>query len=878
MLSDLLYRLRAVFRRNVFEGELDDELRFHLDQQARKLTASGVPRSEAVRQARMALGGLHQTKEECREARGVSVIGVVFRDLRYAVRVFTKNPAFTVVAMLTLAIGIGANTAIFSLVNAVLLRPLPYPDPQQLLMLWGTKGAGNTGFSDANFLDYQEQNHVFAHMATFGGGGVTLTGLTQPERIRAGYVTPEFFDLLQVHPTLGRSFVPEEGQAGRNCVVLLSHGIWERRFGADPGIVGRTISLNTAPYEVIGVLPRGFDFTVPGYFHQVEVWTPQVLSRDNSKRGYNYLRVLARLKPGVTLSEARADLAIIGQHLQKQYPDVDSGTSTKLVPLQEQIVGDVRKVLLILLGAVAFVLLIACANVANLQLARASARHKEISIRVALGAGRRRVIGQMLTESLLLAVLGGTLGAGLAWLGLRALANLAPTVLPRDYSHAMDPWVLACSLALSLGAGVLFGLAPALQSSSSQWSDSLKQGGRTSGDTGAGRRLRSLLMVSEVTLSLVLLTGAGLLIRSFIQLMDVKPGFDIAHVLAVPLSLPSYAYRTDAQRAELYRQAIQRVASLPGVESVGAIDDLPLTNDQDTSAFSVEGRPPVTVDRLPTTNTRSVTPGYFRAMGVPLVQGRTFTDADSATAPAVLLINQALARSIFSQEDPIGKRVTFGLPTPQSIWMTVIGVVGDVRDAALESEPEPEVYQPYQQYTLPYMNVVLRTAVDPNQLIQSVSREIHALDQNLPLEPQAMASVVATSVDKRRFSMLLLSLFAGIALLLATVGIYGVISYSVTRRTGEIGLRMALGARRADVLKLVLGHSLLLTAAGVAAGVSVALGLTKLLSTMLYGVRATDPITLAGVALVLTIAAALASYVPARRAMKVDPMSSLRNE
>ena len=881
MLSDVLYRLRAILRRNAVERELDDELRFHLERQMEKLAASGVPREQAARQARIALGGLDQTKEDCREARGVSALEVLRQDVRYGIRMLAKNPGFTLVATLTLAIGIGANTAIFSLVNAVLLRPLPYPNPAQLVMIFGTdqRGAADYPFSDANFLDCQEQNHVFAHMATFGAAAATLTGIAQPVRLRAGYVTTEFFDLLQVRPILGRSFLTEEGHPGRDHVVILSYGAWRRRFGSDPGLVGRTVSLNATPYQVIGVLPADFDFTVPRYFRSpAELWLPQLLTRDDSKRGYNYLKVLARLKPGVTLSRARASLAVITRRLEQQHPESNRGAAIKLVPLHEEIVGDVRKVLLILFGAVAFVLLIACANVANLQLARASARNKEIAIRAALGAGRHRVIGQLLTESLLLAVLGGALGTALASAGLRVLAALAPDSLPRDYSHSLDWPVLACTLAISLGAGILFGLFPAVQSAASRWGDSLRQSGRTSNEASGGRRLRSLLMVSEVALSLVLLAGAGLLIRSFIGLIEVKPGFDADRILAVEIELPGYAYQTDRQRALLYRRVIERAAALPGVEAAGAIDDLPLTPDSDTTVFAAQGRPPVTVDKLPSAQMRSVTPAYFRAMGVPLLRGRVFSEADTATAPPVLLINQTLACAVFAGEDPIGKRVAFGLPDAQSVWMTIVGLVGEVRDMALESEAGPELYQPYQQYTLPYMNVVVRTAGDPGRLVAAVTGEVHSLDRNLPLRARPMNEVLATSIAKRRFNMFLLSLFAAAAVLLAGVGIYGVVSYSVSRRTGEIGLRIALGASRTDVLKLVIGQTLLLATAGVAAGLTAALGLTRLLSTMLYGVGSADPLTFAGVALVLTAVAALASYFPARRAMRVDPMSALRNE
>ena len=882
MLSDLRVRLRALFRRGAVEAELDEELRFHLERQVEVYLRAGLPRDEAVRRARLEFGGLEQVKEECRQARGVSAVETAAQDLRYGLRVLRKNPGVTITAVLTLAVGIGANTAIFNAVHAVLLRPLPYPEPQRLAIVWGgARQARKTPVSATNFLDYQEQNRVFEHMATFHAGSLALTGAADPEWIRTGNVSPDFFKVLGVRAALGRTFSPEEGRSGRNQVLVLGPGIWRRRFGADRNIVGRILMLNATRYTVIGVLPEGFEFSVPGLFRPAEMWTPAVLIRDDSQRNNNDLRVIARLKPGITLRQAETDLKVISRRLARAYPQILAGLDTQLVPLREQIVGDVRPLLLILLGAVGFLLLIACANVASLQLARASTRRKEVALRLALGASRRRVVRQLLTESVLLALLGGALGLLLARWGIGLLTGLAPAHLPRESGGGLGSAVLLYSLLLSLVTGVLFGLAPAFQSSAQGLGETLKEGGRAAAESAAGGRLRGLLMVAEVALALVLLTGAGLLVRSFARLLAEKPGFEVENVLTVFLVLPRYSYPDARAQSALYRQAIDRIAALPGVTAAGGIDDLPLTPDRDASTFAVEGGEPWTADRSPVAQVRTVTPGYFRAMSIPLVQGRPFAATDTSSAPPVLLINQTLARRFFKGEDPVGKRLTFGGSTPASppSWVTVAGVVADVRDLGLESRPEPEVYLPYEQSPLSYINVVARVDGDPGRLAAAMRDTIRGLDRGLPLpEAEPMNAVLATSIAQRRFSMLLLGLFAAIALALAAVGIYGVITYAVARRTHEIGVRMALGARRSDVLRMVIGRSLTLTACGVGAGIVGALALTKLMSSLLYGVRPTDLPTFLAVALVLACVAALASYLPARRAMAVDPVVALRNE
>jgi putative ABC transport system permease protein len=802
------------------------------------------------------------------------------RDLRYAARMLAANPGYTATALCTLVIGIGASTAIFSVVNAVLLQPLPYPDPQQIAGVSGVSSRGSlTPLAEGTFLDYRDRTRAFESIATFTPAGFTFTNVPNPERIRGARVGATFFDVLRVRPMLGRTFQPGEDTDGRDTTVVLGYGIWQRRFGSNPAIVGQTISLNTKPYTVVGVLPPDFDFSVPG-FRPANLWTTTTLHRDSTAG--NYLHAIARLKPGMTIAQGQVDLDAMDRELAREHPDTRAGVGSRLIPLHDQVVGDVRAVLWILFAAVGFVLLIACANVANLQLARASVRQKELVIRVALGASRARIVRQLLTESLLLALIGGGLGILVASWGISLLIGLAPSGLPRWHAFQIDTVVLAYALGASLLTGVLFGLAPALTSSSPRLSETLKEGGRTSAESTGGHRFRSGLMIAEVALSVVLLTGAGLLIRSFIALLDVNPGFDTSHVFMLPTSLPAYAYPDAGRQAAFYHQAIDAARNVPGVEVAGAIDDLPLTNDSDASEIAVAGRPPLGLNQLPVAQVRSVSPDYFRTMAIPLLGGRTFTGQDIATTPGVVLLNQSAARRLFPSEDPIGQRLTLGAATATSQWLTIVGIVGDVRDLGLHKQAEMEVYQPYPQSTLPYMTLVVRTtgaASKPGALVATMRDAIHQLDPSLPLfEGQSMDSVLASSLAQRRFNMLLLGLLAGIALALAGVGIYGVIAYGVLRRRREIGVRMALGAQRRDVLTMVLGQSLTLTAIGIGVGGVAALSLTRFLSSLLYSIRPGDPVTFAGVAIVLASVALLASYLPARRAMRVDPTVALRQE
>jgi predicted permease len=809
----------------------------------------------------------------------------VTRDLRHGLRMLAANPGYTATALCTLIIGIGASTAIFSVINAVLLRPLPYPEPDRITAIWGVSAQGSrTPLSEPTLLDYRDRTRAFESLATYNAAGFTFTNVRNPEFIRGARVTAAFFDVLRVRPLLGRTFQPGDDLPGHDTTVVLGYGIWQRRFGSDPAIVGQTISLNTKPYTVIGVLPPDFEFSVPGVFRPAEMWTPAALSRDHDPRRNNYyLRVIARLSPGVTLSQAQADLDTMNVAIQREHPDTESGLRTRLIGLHDQIVGDVRTVLWILFGAVGFVLLIACANVANLQLARASVRQKELVVRVALGASRARIVRQLLTESLLLALIGGALGTLLAMWGISLLISLAPSSLPRWRGFEIDRVVLAYAVGASVLTGLLFGLAPALSASSPRLSDTLKDGGRTSIESRRSTRFRAGLTIAEVALSVVLLTGAGLLIRSFVQLLDVDPGFDTEHTVVVPIGLPAYAYPDVDRQAAFFQRAIEAVRHVPGVDIAGAIDDLPLTGDRDASGITIAGRPPLRLDQLPNAQIRSVSPDYFRAMAIPIVAGRAFDDRDTRTAPRVALINHVTAHRLFPGEDPIGKRITLGAPSPQtqspqSQWLTIVGIVGDVRDLELHEQADLEVYQAYTQATISFMMIVARTNNgNPSALVPTLRDAIHQVDPSLPLyQGQSMASIIAFNLAPRRFNMLLLGTLAAIALILASVGIYGVIAYGVLRRRREIGVRVALGAQRRDVLTMVLRQGLTLTAIGIGVGLGASLLLTRFLATLLYSVRPGDPITFAGVSAVLAGVALLASYLPARRAMNVDPTIALR--
>jgi len=796
------------------------------------------------------------------------------QDIRYGVRMLLKHPGFTLIAVVALALGIGANSAIFSVVNAVVLRPLAYAEPERLVMVWEKRPRQNrerNPVSPADFFDWRNENKVFEQMAAVDARDFNLTGMDQPERILGSVVSANFFQTLGVAPLLGRAFLPEEDHLGANRVAVLSYGLWQRRFNSDPGIVGKTLALNGESYEVVGVMPARFQFLSS----QFELWTPLVFSdAEASARGSHSLAVVARLKPSVKLEQARAEMDTIARRLEQQY-QVNAGHYTNVIPLHEAIVGNVRLALYVLLGAVGFVLLIACANVANLLLARAASRQKEIAVRTALGATRTRIVRQLLTESVLLSLVGGALGLLLAMWGVELLVALLPPEAPRASEINLDGRVLGFTFAVSLLTGLVFGLAPALASSKPDLNDALKEGGRTAAGGFKRNRIRGLFVVAEVALALVLLIGAGLLIKSFMRLREVNPGFDPQNVLTMQLSVPKAKYPDNKQIAAFFQETLQRVGNVPGVTEAGAVSSLPLSGSGATRFFAIDGGPPTPPGQGPNAGYDVASPGFFGALKIPLLNGRDFTERDNADAPPVVVINETMARRFWPGEDVIGKRLAIG----GQPWRTIVGVVGDVRHSSLDAEPRPQMYFSYLQDTLPFMSLAVRTTTDPASMVAALRSEIHAIDKDQPVFAiKTMNEVLARSVSQRRLYMTLLGIFAGIALLLAAVGIYGVMSYSVTQRTHEIGIRMALGARSSDVLRLVVGQGMTLALVGVVAGLIAALAMTRVIASLLYGVSATDPATFAIVSVVLTTVALLACYIPARRATKVDPMIALRHE
>ena len=798
-------------------------------------------------------------------------------DLRFAFRQLHKSPAFTLVAVATLALGIAANTAIFSVVDAVLLHPLPYPESEQIVTLSQTvrsTGVSTEDASPANFLDWQSQNSVFSVMAASRGWQANLSGGEQPERVPATMVSGQFFSLFAGQPVLGRILGPNDAKSGNSHVAMLSHDLWTRRFGSDRGIIGRDVLLDNEKFTVVGVMPAGFS---PDNYGQLWVPSPwdvpihPLAPNENPRtmRDRSYLDVWARLKPGVSLAQAGSQMKAIAARLEQQYPDANEDTSVTLAPLHEQMVGGIRPMLLMLLGAVSLVLLIACANVANLLLGRAAARSREIAIRTALGASRLRLVRQLLTESALLALLGGALGVVLALWALPILLALSPPEIGQFNHVELNRQVLLFSLLISLGTGLLFGLAPALFASRSDPNESLREGER--GSSLGKSKSRSVLIAAEIAVSLVLLVGAGLMMKSFVRLTKVDPGFNPDHLLVFNIGLPSSAERS--RQSAFYEQVVEGLRAVPGVQTAGAVSRLPLAGGNSARSFNVAGSP-----QQQNADIRVCTPDYYQTMGIPLMKGRAFTAHDSRESPPVAIINQATAANAFPGQDPIGKFVeNFG---PDRLKLQIVGVVGNVRHVALERDARPELYTPLAQSPWPSMFVAVRSAVaDPLTLIPTAQSAVWSIDRNVPLaNPRTMQNVLANSVLRRRFAMLLLSIFAGLATVLAAIGLYGVISFSVTQRTKEIGIRMALGGQRGDVLRLVLRQSGMLALFGILLGLPIAFAATRLLGTTLYGVGAADPATYFLVVTVLGLAAFLASLIPALRASRVDPIVALHHD
>ncbi len=814
----------------------------------------------------------------------------LWHDLSYGLRTLLKHPGFTAVAVLSLAIGIGTNSAIFSVINALLLRPLPYRDAERLVILWNRSPGLNVEqdwFSPGQYLDVKTQNQVFEATAVTIGASFNLTGQGGPEHVDGARVSSSFFPLFAAQPSLGRVLLPEEDEPGKAAVVILGHGFWQRRFGSDPGVIGKTLILSGNNFTIVGVLSPGFaiDHQVMPAVNAIEradLFLPLPMGESaRTNRGNEDFNIFGKLKPGISVTQAQADMDVIAGRMRQQYPESyppHGRLTISVVPLLEQVVGDIGHALPVLFGAVGFVLLIACANVANLLLARAAVRQKEIAIRAAVGASRLRIVRQLLTESVVLALGGGLLGIVIAWMVVKSLRVFGPENIPRLHEVGVDGRVITFTCLIALLTGVLFGLAPALRASRVDLNETLKEGGRSAGASGRGHhRLRELLVVSEVALSLVLLIGAGLLIRSYQRILSSHPGFDPHNVLALRLSLPAAKYAKPENITAFFQSASERILSLPGVEGVATTYSLPMS----TVAFAwepitIEGYIPKAAQDVIISNVRIVSPSYFRTMRLPLVKGRYFDERDKKGEPETVIVDEALAQRFWPNEDPIGRRLQRG---KSGVWRTVVGVISDAKQFSSEKEPPISVYYSAEQVTPRNMYLVARTTPDPAQLTTAIIKEIQAVDPEMPVfDVGSMEQRLYDFLARRRLTMFLLGVFAVIATLLAAIGIYGVMAYAVNQRTHEIGIRVALGARPRDVLSLVIKRGMSLTLIGTVIGLLTAFGLTRLLANLLYGVSATDPLTFVGVAALLVGVALLACSIPARRAAKVDPLQALRHE
>ena len=873
--------------------ELAAEMESHLEMHIADGIRAGLTSDEARRQAFIALGGVEQVKENYRDRRGFPALEAVIQDVRFALRLLRKNPGFAAVAVLTLALGIGANTAIFSVINTVLLKPLPFQQPDRLVGVYHTPpqasfpGIATFAVSPANFLDWRSQSQAFEAMAAYGFLRFTLTGTGRPEAIPTASVNSSFFSILRARPLMGRVFLEGEDAPGRDHEVILSYSLWRGHFGGDSEIVGKSVEFNGEPFTVVGVMGPGFDFPVfTGINERIQMWKPvSWTDRERAVRdSHNYL-VVARLKDGLSLKQAQAELNAMSSRLAQQYPKDDKGWGAIAVPLREDLVGKIRPSLLILLGAVAFVLLIACANVANLLLARTLSRRKEIAIRAALGAGRLRLLQQALSETLLLAFAGGVLGLVFAHFGVELIVNFLGRRLPRFSGVGLDASVLAFTLGASLVTGLTAGLLPALRLAKEESNQALKESPGQVASDAIGRRTSSVLVASEIALSLMLLIGAGLLIRSLWALRNTNPGFDPDHVLTMGLPISPTKFAEPAQQSRFFARVLERVRAVPGVESAGMNDDLPLLGGS-TEPILAEGWPVAPMADLPEVDVRIISPGYLSAMRIPLFSGRDFDDSDAEGRAGAVLISQSMAKQFWPNENPLGKHVTLYF-YPQ-LTRAVVGVVADVKQDGLnQKRPPASLYFPLAQLTAVQgqewrsfgMDLAVRTSQNPLSVATAVANSIHAIDPELALlNVQTMDDLVSVSLSPQRLTMLLLAAFAGLALLLATIGIYSVISYSVSRRTHEIGIRISLGASRADVLLLVLRQGMVLATLGVVIGIIGALVLSRLMSSIVYGVTASDPLTFLAVSLLLSCVALVACYIPARRAMQVDPTVALRHE
>ncbi|MEP6922541.1 MAG: ABC transporter permease [bacterium] len=811
----------------------------------------------------------------------------LWQDIRYGMRMLVKAPSISIVATMALALGIGANTAIFSVVNAVLLRPLPFANSDQLMMVWeidSVRGQKRGSASYPNFEDWRSQNHVFDHLSAFHTTDFIMTGRGESTRLQGAVISADTFSMLGATPILGRAFLPAEDEPGdTGRVAVLSQELFRSRFNSDANVINQPMTLDGKTFTIVGVMPHAFQFPIQN--EPVELWTTAAVDREGDEpltvqRGAHYLRVMGRLKPGVTKEQAGAEMSAIASRLEQQYPDKNLHKSTAVEPALEALVGDIRPALLILLGAVACVLLIACANVANLLLARAMTRHKEIAIRSALGASRLRVIRQLLTESVLLSLAGGGLGLVLAVWWSDLLISLGKQDIPRALQVGMDWRVLAFTLFVSLATGIVFGLVPALQTSKTDLTESLKEGGRGSGEGARRNRVRGILVVSEVAIAVVLLVGAGLLIQSLWRLRQVSPGFKPDNVLTFNVAVPEIRYNSEKQ-VQFFRDLKARVETLPGVQSAAFVTPLPLSGDRFSLSFEVEGRPVAAGDQ-PSADFFLVDPGYFRGLGIPQIKGRDFTDRDQHKAPAVIIVSETFAKQYFPGEDALGKHIKPGISTyddDKSEMREIVGIVGDVKNRSLSSEPRPAFYVPHAQVPFSQMTAVVKTSTDPHSLSTAITREANSLDKELPVfGAKTLDEYLAASVAAPRFNTTLLTIFAAVALILTIVGLYGVMSYSVAQRTNEIGIRMALGAQTRDVLSLIVKQGFKLVLLGLAIGLVGAFALMRVIASLLFGVTTKDPTTFAAVTILLGGVALLACYLPARRASRVDPIVALRYE
>jgi putative ABC transport system permease protein len=880
-LASIASAIRGALTVRSTDEDFTYELESHLDLLTREYVAAGMTREDAERAARIRLGGITQLQETNRELRGLPFLETVFQDSRYAVRAMRRNPSFSIVAVLTLALGIGANTAIFSVVRAVVLKPLPYAEPEQLFNVYQQRlkdETAKTGWSYRNFDELRRQNPVFSEMAGSQFHQLTLTGHGEPSVVNTSVVTPELFSLLGVKPLLGRTLRPDDGKAGAEPVVVLSEALWRSSFGGDSAIVGRSLDLDKRSFTVVGIMPATFRFPLGA--EREQLWIP--LARDPlfgswmAGHGGHWLRVTGRLKPGMSKSRALAELGAIAARLARDFPDENREWTIGMIPLQELIVGNVKPALFVLSGAVALVLLIACANLASLLLARAASRAREIAVRTTLGARRSRIVRQLLTEAVVLGLVGGAAGIVVAYVGVQALSSLLPATVPRVNAIRVDYVVLAFGLVVSIVASCGFGLAPAFFAANANVRTGLREGGR-SGTSSTGR-VRSVLAAAEVALAMVLLVAAGLLIRSFAKLTSVQPGFDAQRLVKAEISLPQFEYSTPRQWVAFADELLAGIQTEPGLQNAAITVPMPLADGYVNLGFDIVGEP-AAVGTAREANYASVSPGYFRLMGIPLLAGRWFGERDTLSAPRVSVISSRMAQLYFPNRNPIGQRIAFGLPPDSGAAREIVGVVGDVRDVALGNAPGPMMYAPFAQSPLWGAGIVVRSTLDVASAAAGIRRQVAKIDKDLPVSDVAtMSDVIDGSVAQPRFRTILLALFAAMALVTAATGIFGVISYSVSCRTNEIGIRVALGASRSAILAMISRETAALTLSGVAVGIPCALAASRLVAHMLFGISAHDPWTLAAVVAALLGVSALAAYVPARRAIRVDPMDALRHE